>query len=1055
VSLKSILASYSLDVIVGWDFSDASSINAGSPSNNDPIDSIDSFGRLDIQLEAAGTDRPTFIASAVNGMSAARFDRTAPNQLKATVGSAISDPETGIPISYTALVIYNRVTTATVQTRIFFAYEDAGSRKEYFGFNTTTNAIRYLVANGAQFLASDYITPPGEWGSTIVVKQSPTTVNHNFRGHGRLNPVAATAVGTGGRGSWDEFVVGDTDGLNPYDGDILAVLLIDATLDDGTAQSLLHDLEVMLNGAPPSGSTLSPDTAVVRADGMLDVTFDGEFGGYLKVGDVVGTITITSPVPSGGTAARSVKIGRIVAIEDVSGDTKCTFAISRPIFNDDDEVSAPTVDIDAGAILDNAGNTNGAASALAATNNSELDFPNCMARWAHRPLPWELFEDAEEISVEAAADHILGVEKVEFFVGDSETPFATATDLTKSPADGYAFYRAMYDLDGKDPGTIVFNFKAYPKYGLAANVRDSRDPGTNDDPRHPTGDAGADEYSLPIIYDPNGTIYDNHIHVSATTGDDDTGDGSEGDPYATIKKAVDSIGTYTPTVIHIADGAYVGGFTVPITVAGGHTRPLRFVGNIADPSLVTIAKQFDPEEANIGFTGTTDSFSMAWFRGVELIMDRPDGVGATFFGTPAGGTRYNRMVTLTDFRSVATSRCESQQYASISQHTPMIRDGYQEEARRVDGRYGRNIFCQGLVEDVHFPPEASFGITVRDWNKFVCPPDLDPHADWLQILASVQDGDWNCMVWYNDCEAREYRPALVQFSQQPSGSDPFMGLSLMCNRISFDPESLSDGTWTSSVDHVVITHMTTRASRFRVLAEAAPMSLWSVRNSVVGLSSALAFPEIGLDNNEWRSPGTFSGGVRQTVNSGGIFVDGPDHDLAPVEDSAIDGRLEADDLLIPFDLYGNAYEEGGPIGAQSFEETDPPGTLEVRLGATVLDSSGTTSTGNFVQGSSGQFDLTLTAVDDDFEIGQLFVNGFDSFNLVGVAFLPTLIPEGESRTLQLFWDTSEPGAVQGDIQIDIGGFSHEFSGVIVEAAPIESDDDDETSAAFWMLHHGD
>ena len=44
----------------------------------------------------------------------------------------------------------------------------------------------------------------------------------------------------------------------------------------------------------------------------------------------------------------------------------------------------------------------------------------------------------------------------------------------------------------------------------------------------------------------------------ATTGDDDTGDGSEAHPYATIQKAVNTVPAENtvPTTILIADGAY-------------------------------------------------------------------------------------------------------------------------------------------------------------------------------------------------------------------------------------------------------------------------------------------------------------------------------------------------------------------------------------------------------------------------------------------------------------------------------------------------------------------
>lgn len=75
-----------------------------------------------------------------------------------------------------------------------------------------------------------------------------------------------------------------------------------------------------------------------------------------------------------------------------------------------------------------------------------------------------------------------------------------------------------------------------------------------------------------------------HLYV-ATTGDDDTGDGTEGNPYATIEKAASEASP--GTTIHVAAGTYegqrthnIGGSVAVYTNASGtQSSPIRFVSD--------------------------------------------------------------------------------------------------------------------------------------------------------------------------------------------------------------------------------------------------------------------------------------------------------------------------------------------------------------------------------------------------------------------------------------------------------------------------------------------
>ena len=88
----------------------------------------------------------------------------------------------------------------------------------------------------------------------------------------------------------------------------------------------------------------------------------------------------------------------------------------------------------------------------------------------------------------------------------------------------------------------------------------------------------------------------------ATTGDDTTGDGTSGNPYATVQKGVDVVDI--SGTVHVADGTY--GANVTTGVCASITKSLTLLGESRDGTII---------DGSIGGVGTSGSY---WAKGIHV-----------------------------------------------------------------------------------------------------------------------------------------------------------------------------------------------------------------------------------------------------------------------------------------------------------------------------------------------------------------------------------------------------------------------------------------------------
>lgn len=256
--------------------------------------------------------------------------------------------------------------------------------------------------------------------------------------------------------------------------------------------------------------------------------------GYNASG-VLGTVTRTV---YGTHVVRKPYPNQASKDETDSGTTlSMRVALSECVYADDKNGGAgtsgtdPTVTIAAGWCVSGANSSN-AATNLACTNNSTLAYPKVVAQWAwgHTPAWRRVTADT---SIGCIAYHGHGITCVALSATDAHAHAVsgTATAKTAHQMSASSLYYESYDLavpvasftDGDD---VTLRFIAYPLVGDASSIVDtSLNTTSTDDIRGLTQ----------ITFTKNPTVTTKYV---AQNGNDTTGDGTTGTPYATIGKAL-------------------------------------------------------------------------------------------------------------------------------------------------------------------------------------------------------------------------------------------------------------------------------------------------------------------------------------------------------------------------------------------------------------------------------------------------------------------------------------------------------------------------------------
>lgn len=447
-------------------------------------------------------------------------------------------------------------------------------------------------------------------------------------------------------------------------------------------------------------------SAVVRADGWsMDVTIEGfTTGATYDFGSLDDSpATVTAPmfsvavVSEGynaagvlGTVARTVYGTHVVRKaypnqaskdETVSGsDIVVRVALSESIYNDDKNGGAgtsgtnPAVTIAAGWATNTGGaaQTSAAATALACTNNSTLDYPKVIAQWAwgHTPA-WKRVAAAFDMG--AIAYHGHGIACVALSATEGVNVVSgVATAPTAHQMSASQLYYESYDLNvpltsmtqGND---ITLKFVAYPNVGDADSIIDtSTNTTSTDDIRGLT--------QITCTCDKTGALID--YAVVSTAGNDTTGAKSTtlataaASPYLTVGKALAS----GATVIYLRAGTldWLGSTPVSVTQRNYAIEVAPYPGETVELQRQATWKQYKAkileyrdfsgasEIKCVSATGYLDGNSVSgaklFFRNNRFTATTPCGNPGTAFRSEGCWWVNNTHATDEDFRGLAAYR---------------------------------------------------------------------------------------------------------------------------------------------------------------------------------------------------------------------------------------------------------------------------------------------------------------------------------------------------------------------------------------------------------------
>lgn len=279
-------------------------------------------------------------------------------------------------------------------------------------------------------------------------------------------------------------------------------------------------------------------------NGAGNVAFTVVSEGYDGAG-TLGTVTRTLYAYD---TVRKAKPNDASLDEVASGsDLVIRVALSRDVYDDDKNGGAgtsgtnPTVTVAAGWATSSLPDTNNAVTALTVTNSSTLDYPVCFGQ--HDPVAGTLIRSRvkTDFPVAFTARHGEGIACVRWnATGNTsavtQEAFATVQTATVRSATGLygCAYGTTIPLSVYTQGELItVRVRAYPVVGDASSILDTNGRTTANQEILGWND-------LIVTCDKNDAL--DVIRYVSTSGNDTTGDGSSGNPWATIGKATTTAG---------------------------------------------------------------------------------------------------------------------------------------------------------------------------------------------------------------------------------------------------------------------------------------------------------------------------------------------------------------------------------------------------------------------------------------------------------------------------------------------------------------------------------
>ena len=521
-----------------------------------------------------------------------------------------------------------------------------------------------------------------------------------------------------------------------------------------------------------------------------------------------------------------------------------------------------------------------------------------IARWD--VVPYQDFDGDFHIGV--VAFHINGIDRVEFSANGG--PWVSVRNMQLNPRTGVWEYTAVVRASDFPDGLLEVRAIAWPKEGGVPRVLAGPMDMVLDKARI------RGEYSLFLNANSSGTLPVVFCWADAINGSDETGDGTEGNPFKTLVKATEHVqaqhGSTEGATIYLKAGEYAWAQTAFAFVPVSESRWMTISGAPGVAKEDVIISQTSGNglrNRNTRFTRLTLTVSPTTGAGVyhrawadDIIVRRYDQTPTQEGGVIRMG-RYTGGVWFTD--------CEFHSMIRGPREFLLCRNA---RIHNIGGDAHREF--RGMLINSHVWDLLNLDGTHNDVMQFYSNSGSDPFENIIIYGMRAIDNvaGQSFFVASNTIDNGMHRDwAVVNYLSSATGN--------------------GGAQWGGPADHVLLWNyqQMNRGFTLRDNSESTTITNFSIRDSVFNhfrMSHTGAVPNLQdtswAENNHYIDMGVFQArSPGRNATTGGtyasLFIDADNGDYRPRPDSPLASRTSVP--LIPIDVDGMVRGSTGSIGA--------------------------------------------------------------------------------------------------------------------------------------------
>ncbi len=415
--------------------------------------------------------------------------------------------------------------------------------------------------------------------------------------------------------------------------------------------------------------------------------------------------------------------------------------------------------------------------------------------------------------------------------------------------------------------------------------------------------------SLVLYANSKGSLTNSNIKwVDCASGNDNSGDGSEPNPYRTIEYAYRKVGN-GGTVYLKAGNCYQ--VTSSSWIQADYTRWTTITsGPGVDRSQILIGGY---KESNSGYEGGRFGENFVHWKNVTLYSDNAPGYGTVLY-FESGHKIWLDGVDMYDKRGRWNGGVP---YAGNEGYQVYMTDSRMHDFANAGGQFMRNVEIYTIGSDIYRPDDGMLGVNVT--VDGIDPGDTDSHPDFVQFYNPGKVVE-NVIVYNNRGINLEAQGLFGQDCKDVA----FVNLLLEKD----PPDSYAVSQFGSVWEHILLWHVTTVDSGMIFVGNLSDKKNWNIQDNCLAsldAGSATGVQDSVIDHNLFRALGwdQENGPMGTNALIGDAKFVSVENDNYRITKESPAYRSGVPIPGLPADIDGHLYDSISPsLGA--FEYYEPP-----------------------------------------------------------------------------------------------------------------------------------